>query len=119
MINVFRRAGLGAKLSLLTGVSVATLFLLFTFLLSQKASQQLEALAVEDLHNQSTGMVDMVQMFNTSLSEEVPAQREWRAGDGHRAGYRQPGLCRRQQRGSLPRTGAAVWQTLYHPVSAG
>ena len=71
MINVFRRAGLGAKLSLLTGVSVATLFLLFTFLLSQKASQQLEALAVEDLHNQSTGMVDMVQMFNTSLSEEV------------------------------------------------
>lgn len=71
MINVFRRAGLGTKLSLLTGVSVATLFLLFTFLLSQKASQQLEALAVEDLHNQSTGMVDMVQMFNTSLSEEV------------------------------------------------
>ncbi|AMX07040.1 chemotaxis protein [Enterobacter asburiae] len=71
MINFFRRAGLGSKLSLLTGVSVATLFLLFTFLLSQKASQQLEALAVEDLHNQSTGMVDMVQMFNTSLSEEV------------------------------------------------
>ena len=34
MINVFRRAGLGAKLSLLTGVSVATLFLLFTFMLS-------------------------------------------------------------------------------------
>lgn len=71
MINFFRRAGLGTKLSLLTGVSVAVLFLLFTFLLSQKASQQLEALAVEDLHNQSTGMVDMVQMFNTSLSEEV------------------------------------------------
>lgn len=71
MINFFRRAGLGAKLSLLTGVSVATLFLLFTFLLSHKASQQLEALAVEDLHNQSTGVVDMVQMFNTSLGEEV------------------------------------------------
>jgi methyl-accepting chemotaxis protein len=71
MINFFRRAGLGTKLSLLTGVSVAILFLLFTFLLSHKASQQLEALAVEDLHNQSTGMVDMVQMFNTSLSEEV------------------------------------------------
>ncbi|MFN1128878.1 methyl-accepting chemotaxis protein [Lelliottia nimipressuralis] len=71
MINFFRRSGLGAKLSLLTGVSVATLFLLFTFLLSHKASQQLEALAVEDLHNQSTGIVDMVQMFNTSLSEEV------------------------------------------------
>ncbi|WP_044858226.1 Cache 3/Cache 2 fusion domain-containing protein, partial [Enterobacter ludwigii] len=71
MINFFRRAGLGAKLSLLTGASVAILFLFFTFLLSQKASQQLEALAIEDLHNQSTGMVDMVQMFNTSLSEEV------------------------------------------------
>jgi len=71
MISFFRRAGLGTKLSLLTGVSVATLFLLFTFLLSHKASQQLEELAVEDLHNQSTGMVDMVQMFDTSLSEEV------------------------------------------------
>lgn len=71
MISFFRRAGLGTKLSLLTGVSVAILFLFFTFLLSHKTSQQLEALAVEDLHNQSTGMVDMVQMFNTSLSEEV------------------------------------------------
>jgi len=71
MITFFRRAGLGTKLSLLTGVSVATLFLLFTFLLSHNASQQLEDLAVEDLHNQSTGMVDMVEMFNTSLSEEV------------------------------------------------
>uniref|UniRef100_UPI003A969D63 Cache 3/Cache 2 fusion domain-containing protein n=2 Tax=Enterobacteriaceae TaxID=543 RepID=UPI003A969D63 len=71
MITFFRRAGLGTKLSLLTGVSVATLFLLFTFLLSHNASQQLEDLAVEDLRNQSTGMVDMVEMFNTSLSEEV------------------------------------------------
>ena len=57
MITFFRRAGLGTKLSLLTGVSVATLFLLFTFLLSHNASQQLEDLAVEDLHNQSTGLV--------------------------------------------------------------
>jgi methyl-accepting chemotaxis sensory transducer len=71
MITFFRRAGLGAKLSLLTGASVAILFLMFTLLLSQKASQQLETLAVEDLHNQSSGMVDMVEMFNTSLSEEV------------------------------------------------
>ncbi|WP_336997270.1 Cache 3/Cache 2 fusion domain-containing protein, partial [Leclercia sp. M50] len=71
MINFFRRAGLGTKLSLLTGLSVATLFLLFTFLLSYNASQKLESLAVEDLHNQSTGVVDMVQMFNTSLTEEV------------------------------------------------
>ncbi|VAL23126.1 methyl-accepting chemotaxis sensory transducer [Enterobacter hormaechei] len=71
MITFFRRAGLGTKLSLLTGASVATLFLLFTFLLSHNASQQLEDLAVEDLHNQSTGMVDMVEMYNTSLSEEV------------------------------------------------
>lgn len=67
----FRRTGLGAKLSLLTGASVATLFLLFTFLMSNKASQQLETLAMEDLHNQSTGVVDMVEMFNSSLSEEV------------------------------------------------
>jgi len=71
MINFFRRAGLGTKLSLLTGLSVATLFLLFTFLLSYNTSQKLKALAIEDLHNQSTGVVDMVQMFNTSLTEEV------------------------------------------------
>ncbi|MGG7446040.1 methyl-accepting chemotaxis protein [Kosakonia oryzendophytica] len=71
MSAFFRRTGLGAKLSLLTGASVATLFLLFTFLMSNKASQQLETLAMEDLHNQSTGVVDMVEMFNSSLSEEV------------------------------------------------
>ena len=71
MITFFRRAGLGTKLSLLTGLSVATLFLLFTFLLSYNTSQKLESLAIEDLHNQSTGVVDMVQMFNTSLTEEV------------------------------------------------
>ncbi|MGP3594044.1 methyl-accepting chemotaxis protein [Vagococcus sp. WN89Y] len=71
MSAFFRRTGLGARLSLITGASVATLFLLFTFLMSNKASQQLEALAMEDLHNQSTGVVDMVEMFNSSLSEEV------------------------------------------------
>ncbi|SFT93997.1 Methyl-accepting chemotaxis protein [Kosakonia arachidis] len=71
MSTFFSRIGLGTKLSLLTGISVAVLFLIFTFLLSNKASQQLETLAVEDLHNQSTGVQDMVEMFNSSLSEEV------------------------------------------------
>ncbi|BBE80017.1 MULTISPECIES: methyl-accepting chemotaxis protein [Phytobacter] len=71
MSTFFSRIGLGTKLSLLTGTSVAVLFLIFTFLLSNKASQQLETLAVEDLHNQSTGVQDMVEMFNSSLSEEV------------------------------------------------
>ena len=71
MSALFRRASLGAKLSLLTGASVATLFLLFTFLMSNNASQQLETLAMEDLHSQSTGVVDMVEMFNSSLTEEV------------------------------------------------
>ncbi|QOV69255.1 methyl-accepting chemotaxis protein [Citrobacter sp. BDA59-3] len=71
MSAFFSRIGLGTKLSLLTGTSVAVLFLVFTFLLSNKASQQLETLAVEDLHNQSTGVQDMVEMFNSSLSEEV------------------------------------------------
>lgn len=42
MINLFRRANLGTKLSLLTGVSVAVLFLLFTFLLSQKPASSLK-----------------------------------------------------------------------------
>ena len=67
----FQRWGLGAKLSFLTGVAVAALFLLFTFALSHKASEQLEALALEDLHNQTTSVVDMAQMFDSSLSEEV------------------------------------------------
>ena len=71
MNALIRRAGLGTKLSLLTGVSVAVLFLLFTSLMSHKASQQLEALAVEDLHSQATGVADMVEMFSSSLSEEV------------------------------------------------
>ncbi|MDU4356305.1 Cache 3/Cache 2 fusion domain-containing protein [Phytobacter diazotrophicus] len=71
MSTFFSRIGLGTKLSLLTGTSVAVLFLVFTFLLSNKASQQLETLAMEDLHNQSTGVQDMVEMFNSSLSEEV------------------------------------------------
>ncbi|CAM7411261.1 Methyl-accepting chemotaxis protein (MCP) [Phytobacter diazotrophicus] len=71
MSTFFSRIGLGTKLSLLTGTSVAVLFLVFTFLLSNKACQQLETLAVEDLHNQSTGVQDMVEMFNSSLSEEV------------------------------------------------
>lgn len=42
MIHFFRRAGLGAKLSLLTGASVAILFLFFTFLLSQKPASSLK-----------------------------------------------------------------------------
>lgn len=71
MTLFFRRWGLGAKLSLLTGLAVALLFLLFTLALSHKASQQLEALATEDLHNQTTSVVDMVQMFDSSLNAEV------------------------------------------------
>ncbi|CCK09905.1 Methyl-accepting chemotaxis protein [Cronobacter sakazakii 680] len=64
----FQRWGLGAKLSFLTGVAVAALFLLFTFALSHKASEQLEALALEDLHNQTTSVVDMAQMFDLAVS---------------------------------------------------
>lgn len=71
MSTLLSRIGLGTKLSLLTGTSVAVLFLVFTFLLSNKASQQLETLATEDLQNQSTGVQDMVEMFNSSLTEEV------------------------------------------------
>lgn len=71
MIKKIRYRGLGAKLSLLTGCSVALLFLLFTFALSHRASQQLEALALEDLHNQVSGVSDMAQMLDSSLSTEV------------------------------------------------
>lgn len=71
MIKTLQQPGLGAKLSLLTGTNVALLFLLFTFALSHRASNELEALALEDLHNQVSGVSDMVQMFDSSLSEEV------------------------------------------------
>ena len=71
MNALFGRWGLGAKLSLITGITVAVLFFLFTLALSHKASQQLESLALEDLHNQTTSVVDMVQMFDSSLNEEV------------------------------------------------
>ncbi len=71
MKSFFLRTGLGAKLSLLTGASVAAMFLLFTFLMSNKASQLQEALALEDLQRQSTGVVSMVEMFNSSISDEV------------------------------------------------
>lgn len=71
MIKTLRHPGLGAKLSLLTGFSVALLFLLFTFALSQRASQQLEDLALEDLNNQVSGVSDMAQMLDSSLSAEV------------------------------------------------
>lgn len=71
MIKIFQHPGLGAKLSLLTGFSVALLFLFFTFALSHRASQQLENLALEDLHNQVSGISDMTQMLDSSLSAEV------------------------------------------------
>lgn len=71
MAALLRRTGPGTRLSLIIGFSVAALFLFFTLLLSQKASQQLEKLALGGLQNQSSAIVDMVQMFNTSLSEET------------------------------------------------
>ncbi len=67
----FQRIGLGAKLSLFTGISVASLFLTFTLVLSHQASRQLESLAREDLKSQASGVVDMVQMFDATLTEEV------------------------------------------------
>lgn len=71
MKAIFQRIGLGTKLSLFTGISVACLFLTFTLVLSHQASQQLESLAREDLKSQTSGVVDMVQMFDATLTEEV------------------------------------------------
>lgn len=71
MKTLFQRLGLGTKLSLFTGISVACLFLTFTLVLSHQASRQLESLAREDLKSQTSGVVDMVQMFDATLTEEV------------------------------------------------
>ncbi len=71
MKTLFQHFGLGTKLSLLTGISFACLFLTFTLIISQQASHQLEAMAREDLKSQTSGVVDMVQMFDATLTEEV------------------------------------------------
>ncbi|MDW2742521.1 methyl-accepting chemotaxis protein [Atlantibacter subterraneus] len=71
MKTIFQRIGLGTKLSLFAGLSFACLFLTFTLVLSHQASQQLESLAREDLKSQTSGVVDMVQMFDATLTEEV------------------------------------------------
>lgn len=71
MKTIFQRIGLGTKLSLFAGLSFACLFLTFTLVLSHQASQQLESLAREDLKSQASGVVDMVQMFDATLTEEV------------------------------------------------
>lgn len=71
MMIYSRHLGLGAKLSLITGTAVAVLFLLFTRILSQKVSKQLESLATDGLQNQTTCVMDMVEVFNASLIKEV------------------------------------------------
>jgi methyl-accepting chemotaxis protein len=71
MIKNLRTLGLGTKLSLLIGIGVALLFILFTLVLSNRASEQLQATALENLHSRVNGINDMAQLFDSSLSEEV------------------------------------------------
>ncbi|HCW48378.1 MAG: Cache 3/Cache 2 fusion domain-containing protein [Mixta calida] len=65
------RASLGVKLSIMTSLSVAVLFLILTLALSNNAAKQLQALTLENMENQVAGIADMAGMFNATLSEEV------------------------------------------------
>ena len=67
----FRRWSLGVKLSVITSLSVAALFLILTLALTHNASRQLQALTLENMENQVDGIGDMAAMFNSTLSEEV------------------------------------------------
>ncbi|MCQ4105636.1 Cache 3/Cache 2 fusion domain-containing protein [Erwinia persicina] len=62
---------LGVKLSVLTSVSVAVLFIILTLTLSHNAAKQVHTLTQADMENQVNGIGDMASMFNTTLSEEV------------------------------------------------
>jgi len=65
------RWSLGVKLSVITSLSVATLFLILTLALTNNASNQMQALTLENMEDQVAGIGDMATMFNSTLSEEV------------------------------------------------
>jgi len=62
---------LGVKLSVLTSLGVAVLFLMLTLALSHSAAKQVHTLTLSDMENQVNGIGDMAGMFNTTLAEEV------------------------------------------------
>lgn len=74
MINLFSavRASGSCAIKVLTA-SVLPCRFCFSLSCSAKSQPAAEAPAVEDPENQSTGMVDMVQMFNTSLRKKSKA----------------------------------------------
>lgn len=67
---------LGVKLSVLTSVSVAVLFIILTLTLSQNAATQVHTLTLGNMENQVNGIGDMASMFNTTLGEEVSNYNE-------------------------------------------
>jgi len=67
----FGRWSLGVKLSVITSLSVAALFLVLTLALTHSASNQMQALTLENMENQVDGIGDMATMFNSTLREEV------------------------------------------------
>ncbi|BCQ41783.1 hypothetical protein ERHA54_43860 [Erwinia rhapontici] len=62
---------LGVKLSVLTSLTVAVLFIILTLTLSHNAAKQVHTLTLADMDNQVDGIGDMASMFNTTLAEEV------------------------------------------------
>ncbi|MEW5290667.1 Cache 3/Cache 2 fusion domain-containing protein [Erwinia papayae] len=67
----FRRWSLGVKLSVITSVTVALLFLILTLALTQNSARQLQILTLQNMENQVDGISDMASMFNSTLIEEV------------------------------------------------
>ncbi|MCS3424183.1 methyl-accepting chemotaxis protein [Rahnella sp. BIGb0603] len=67
----FRRWSIGAKLASIASLLVGTLFIIFTLSLTHSAGRQVNALAVNAISEQVTGVVDMIDMYNASLNAEV------------------------------------------------
>ncbi|MBF7979568.1 MULTISPECIES: methyl-accepting chemotaxis protein [Rahnella] len=67
----FRRWSIGAKLASIASLLVGTLFIIFTLSLTHSAGRQVNALAVNAISEQVTGVVDMIEMYNASLNAEV------------------------------------------------
>ncbi|WP_459177159.1 methyl-accepting chemotaxis protein [Ewingella americana] len=70
-IRSFRRWSIGAKLASIASLLVGTLFIIFTLSLTHSAGKQVNALAVNAISEQVTGVVDMIEMVNASLNAEV------------------------------------------------
>ncbi|WP_188472924.1 methyl-accepting chemotaxis protein [Hafnia psychrotolerans] len=66
-----RRWSIGAKMAALASLLVGALFIIFTLSLTHSAEKKVNELAVSAISEQVTGVVDMIEMYNASLTAEV------------------------------------------------